>query len=84
MDTLLNKLNPLKLNITFNRINHLNFIQTDVKSNVAWVAYYNTADISVNGRKRSVNWLESAVLVKDGKAWKVQLLHSTVMRAGTK
>ena len=79
MDTLTNKLSPLKT-ISFSRTNHLDFIQTEVKGTTAWVAYNNTADMNVNGQKRNVRWLESAVLVKEGKEWKVQLLHSTTLK----
>ena len=79
MDTLTNKLSPLKT-ISFSRTNHLDFIQTEVKGTTAWVAYNNTADMTVNGQKRNVRWLESAVLVKEGKEWKVQLLHSTTLK----
>ena len=79
MDTLTNKLSPLKT-ISFSRTNHLDFIQTEVKGTTAWVAYNNTADMTVNGQKRNVRWLESAVLLKEGKEWKVQLLHSTTLK----
>ena len=79
LDTLTSKLNPLKT-VSFSRTNHLNFIHTDVKGNTAWVAYHNAADVSVNGQKRNVEWLESAVLVKEGKEWKIQLLHSTRLK----
>ncbi len=79
LDTLLRKLNPLK-SVSFSRTNQLNFIQTDVKGNVAWVAYNNAAAMSVNGNRRNVQWLESAVLVKEANDWKIQLLHSTPLR----
>jgi hypothetical protein len=79
MDTLTSKLNPLKSG-SFSRTNHLNFIHTEVKGNTAWVAYNNSAEMSVNGQKKNVQWLESAVLVKESKDWKVQLLHSTPLK----
>jgi ketosteroid isomerase-like protein len=79
MDTLTNKLSPLKT-AGFSRTNHLDFIQTEVKENTAWVAYNNAADINVNGQKRNVQWLESAVLIKEGKEWKIKLLHSTALK----
>ncbi|WP_121356940.1 nuclear transport factor 2 family protein [Flavisolibacter nicotianae] len=79
MDTLANKLNPLKT-MNFSRTNHLDFIQTEVEGSIAWVAYNNTADMSVNGQKMNVRWLESAVLVKEGKDWKIKMLHSTPLK----
>ncbi|HUC80775.1 MAG TPA: nuclear transport factor 2 family protein [Flavisolibacter sp.] len=79
MDTLAAKLSPLKT-MNFTRINRLEFIRTDIKGDIAWVAYQNTADISVNGRKANPQWLESAVLVKEENKWKIQLLHSTLVK----
>jgi ketosteroid isomerase-like protein len=82
MDTLTSKLDPLKA-MSFSRTNHLDFIQTEIKGNTAWVAYNNTADMRVNGQKMNVQWLESAVLIKEGKDWKIQMLHSTSLKPKT-
>ena len=66
------------------RINHLDFIQTEVNGNSGWVAYNNTADITYNNaQNRKLHWLESAFLVKEGKDWKIRLLHSTVVKSKT-
>lgn len=79
MDTLVHKLtiskNPNRI-----RINSFQFIKTEQQDNVAWVSYFNTADLSMGERKQSIKWLESAVLIRQGKEWKVKLLHSTRMR----
>jgi hypothetical protein len=61
----------------FKRINTLDFFQTEVNENMAFVSYWNTADISANNKDRKIKWLESAVLVMEGGRWKVQMLHST-------
>jgi ketosteroid isomerase-like protein len=61
----------------FKRVNTLDFFQTEVQNKMAFVSYYNTADIHANGNNKTVKWLESAVLIKDDKAWKVKMLHST-------
>lgn len=79
MDTLTKKLSPLKT-MSFSRTNHLNFIRTEVTGSTAWVAYYNTADMSVNGQKMNVQWLESALLVNEGNGWKIKMLHSTTLK----
>ena len=79
MDTLAAKLSPLKT-MNFTRINRLEFIRTDIKGDIAWVAYKNTAEMIVNGRKANRQWLESAVLVKEENKWKIQLLHSTLVK----
>jgi hypothetical protein len=44
---------------------------------MAFVSYWNTADIRSNKKDRKVKWLESAVLVMDKGRWKVKMLHST-------
>lgn len=82
MDTVAVYLNQSKTG-SFSRTNHLNFIRTEITGNTAWVAYNNAADMNINGQKRNVQWLESAVLVKDGKEWKIQLLHSTPLKPKT-
>ena len=76
IDTLVGKLSPLKT-LNFSRKNYIDIIRTDIKGNMAWVAYNNAADMSMGGQAMHVQWLESAVLVKDKKNWKIQLLHST-------
>jgi ketosteroid isomerase-like protein len=53
----------------------------DVDGNAAWGSYYNEATIRVaDGTVRNVQWLESAVLIKQGNDWKIKLLHSTRIR----
>lgn len=83
MDTLASRLNPLKA-VSFSRTNRLDFIRTEVEGNSAWVAYNNAADMVVNGQKRTIQWLESAFLVKQGNDWKVRMLHSTVLKPKAK
>lgn len=61
----------------FKRINTFDFFQTEVRKDMAFVSYRNKADISKPGEQRTVQWLESAVFVKEGKAWKMKMLHST-------
>jgi hypothetical protein len=61
----------------FKRINTLEFFQTEVTKDMAFVSYHNTAAFHTDKRDWSVKWLESAVLVKQGNAWKVKMLHST-------
>lgn len=64
----------------FKRTNSFDFLQTEVRGDLAWTSYYNKADFQIDGRSRRVKWLESAVLVKEKDEWKVKLLHSTVIR----
>ena len=79
LDTLARKVEQLKA-VSFSRTNHLDFVQTEIKGNIAWVVYYNSADMIIDGVEVHRKWLESAVLVKEGKVWKVKLLHSTTLK----
>ena len=82
LDTLQEKINLSKAIPDFNRVNTIEFTDTRIKGKTAWVSYHNRADYIRNGKKSYVQWLESVVLVKVGKGWKVQLLHSTVVKRG--
>jgi len=79
LDTLSHKVGELKA-VNFSRTNHLDFVQTEIKGNIAWSEYYNSTDMLINGIEVHRKWLESAVLVKEGKVWKVKLLHSTTLK----
>ena len=76
MDTVEAKINEMKL-LNPSRVNSFEFIQTEIRDQTAWVTYWNKAYVTVNGNKYEYNWLESAVLVKQGDTWKVKMLHST-------
>jgi hypothetical protein len=78
IDTLISKIEPLR-SLSFKRINHLDFIRTEIKGNTAWVAYDNIAEMTVNSQSMNRHWMESAILIKDGEKWKIQLLHSTTV-----
>jgi ketosteroid isomerase-like protein len=61
----------------YERKNFFNQIRARQEGDVAWVSYWNKAEISRDGALRTVVWLESAVVVKENDRWKVQLMHST-------
>ena len=63
----------------YKRINTIAFIRTTVKGKVAWVSYHNEAEIDRNGKHSKVRWLETAILVRKGKEWKISILHSTLI-----
>jgi hypothetical protein len=73
------KATSLYKGLDIKRVNQLDFVKTEQAGNVAWVSYHNKADILFNGRQIIARWLESAVLVKVKQAWKIELLHSTVI-----
>ncbi len=65
----------------YERKNFFKQIRARQKGDVAWVSYWNKAEIRREGKLRTVVWLESAVVVKERDRWKVQLMHSTRLDA---
>ena len=59
------------------RLNFFNQIRARQVGDVAWVSYWNKAEIRREDQLRTVVWLESAVMVRENDRWKIQLLHST-------
>ncbi len=78
-DSLTKALAPLK-GKNFKRVNKIDFVKTDEIGDAAWVVYYNTAEVTTGELHRTVRWLESAALVKQGGKWKIKLLHSTDLK----
>ena len=73
LDDLISVINPSE----YKRRNYFNVISTKINGQVAWISYWNKAIITNGDTNDSVAWLESAVMIKDGDKWKIQLLHST-------
>lgn len=65
----------------YERLNFFKQIRARQKGDVAWVSYWNKAEIRREGKLRTLVWLESAVVVKERDRWKVQLMHSTRLDA---
>ena len=77
MDILEKKLQP-NVGTGMQRTNKFEFIQVKVQGRTVWVSYWNEAHITrANQAPCQVKWLESAVLLKTNKGWKISLLHST-------
>ncbi|GAB3319802.1 hypothetical protein GCM10027299_12780 [Larkinella ripae] len=79
IDSLETRLKP-RIGTDLKRINTIHFIRVTIKGPIAWVSYYNSAAIAMNGKQRQVRWLESAVLENNKGDWKLALLHSTVLK----
>jgi hypothetical protein len=79
MDSLINKMKPLK-GSAITRLNQFDFISTRISGNMAWVSYHNTAEFRKGENTKLVKWLESAVLIKTGGRWKIQMMHSTPLQ----
>jgi len=76
LDTLQNKLAKPKP-AGYSRKNRFEFFETRITGKRAWVGYHNYADFETAAGKRKIHWLESAVLVKEKKSWKLEMMHST-------
>ncbi len=77
MDTLILKVITLNQSTDFKRTNSFEFINTTVDKTTAWVTYRLQSVIIKDGKQTTVHWLETVVLVKEKKQWKVKHLHST-------
>lgn len=60
------------------RTNRFEFIQTKIEGNRGWIAYWNYATFTQDGKViQDIKWLESATAVKTDKGWRLDMLHST-------
>lgn len=80
LDSLSQRIVQNKAVSDFKRINTIDFIATKVRNNTAWTTYNNQAEVTKNGQHTLIRWLETAVLLKEGKAWKIEVLHSTLIK----
>lgn len=77
IDTLILKAIAQNRATDFKRTNSFNFINTTTGKNIAWVTYHLQSSITSGGKPVTLKWLETIVLVKERKKWKVKHLHST-------
>ena len=80
IDTLILKAITLNQSADFRRTNTFDFIITTVDKTTAWVTYRLQSVIIKDGKQVTVLWLETVVLVKERKQWKVKHLHSTLIK----
>lgn len=78
MDSLINKAITVNTAGDFKRVNTFDFSSITVDKKNAWATYRLHSEINSNGRLRSLQWIETVILVKDKKRWKIKLLHSTL------
>jgi mannose-6-phosphate isomerase-like protein (cupin superfamily) len=79
-DSLVNKAITRNTAADFKRTNRLDFVSTTVKEDVAWITYNLNSEITSKGKNFVVHWLETVVLVREEKKWKVKVLHSTLIK----
>ena len=80
IDTLILKAITKNQAADFKRTNSFDFINTTADKNTAWVTYHLNSAITRDGKQAAVQWLETVVLVKERKQWKVKHLHSTLIK----
>jgi hypothetical protein len=80
MDTLIMKAFTQNQSADFKRTNSFEFINTMADSTMAYVTYRLQSVIFKDGKQTTLQWLESVVLVKAKKHWKVKHLHSTLIK----
>lgn len=77
MDTLILKAITLNPSSDFKRTNSFDFINTTLEKTTAWITYRLQSSITRDGKQTTMQWLETVVLVKEKKQWKIKHLHST-------
>jgi ketosteroid isomerase-like protein len=77
LDTLVRKAIRLNTASDFKRINSLDFITSYVDKNTAWTTYNLHSEIIRDGKKTTIQWLETIVAMKVKDRWKIRVLHST-------
>lgn len=80
MDSLIMKAITLNQAADFKRTNTFDFINTTADKKNAWVTYRLQSVVTRDGKQSTVQWLETVVLVKERKQWKVRHLHSTLIK----
>ena len=80
IDTLILKAITQNQSVDFKRTNSFKFMNTAADKNTAWVNYRLQSAINRDGKQSIVQWLETVVLVKEKKRWKIKHLHSTLIK----
>lgn len=80
LDTLIRKAIRQNTATDFKRSNTINFITSSVDKNSAWACYNLHSDIIREGKHITMHWLETVVVVKERKKWKIKVLHSTLIK----
>ncbi len=80
IDTLIMKAITSNQSADFKRTNSFEFINTNVDKITAWVTYRLQSIVTKDGKLSTVQWLETVVLVKVKRQWKVKHLHSTLIK----
>ncbi len=80
IDTLILKAITQNQSADFKRTSSFDFINTTVDKTMAWVTYRLQSAINMDTKQVTVQWLETVVLVKEKKQWRVKHMHSTLIK----
>lgn len=80
LDTLIAKAITRNQSTDFKRANNFEFINTTTDRTIAWATYRLQSVIVRDGKQTTSQWIETVVLVKERKQWKVKHLHSTLIK----
>lgn len=65
----------------YRRLNRFDFLKSVHNQNTIWVAYKNYATfVQEKDTLGAAQWLESVIAIKENNQWKLQQLHSTIVR----
>lgn len=79
MDTLIRKGITMNRSADFKRINTFDFINIETDRTTAWVTYRLNSVITRDAKQTVMQWLETVVLSRQKKQWKIKHLHSTLI-----
>jgi len=80
LDTLIRKAIRRNTANDFKRVNSIDFITSSVDKNIAWATYNLHSEIMREGKQVTIYWLETVVVVKERRRWKIKVLHSTLIK----
>jgi ketosteroid isomerase-like protein len=80
IDTLVNRTIIKNTAPDFKRTNKLDFISTTILGDAAWATYNLYSEITRDGKITSLHWLETVVLVREEKKWRIKVLHSSLVK----
>lgn len=80
IDTLIRKVITMNQAINFKRTNSFEIIENSTDKKLAWLKYRLNSVVSKDGKQTMIQWLETIVLTKEKKRWKVKHLHSTLIK----
>ncbi|MDI1323939.1 MAG: nuclear transport factor 2 family protein [Algoriphagus sp.] len=61
------------------RENKFDFFNIEIKDDIAWVSYYNTATFTTeNSPQRIITWIETLIAVRTEEGWRMKLLHNSL------